>query len=204
VAAQQSSWVQPQSAREMARGYRSAPARGRQRLRPRSPAAPSSADAGITATAAAHVDRGQSEQDGGTYGRQPLRSSRTRSSSGLYKLVAFRTIVVTAPTRPHRRRITLSPRPTRSGSTAQWCLLFLSAVTGRQDLQLNALDLAPVRYSSVRLASGGTSVQCWPYQPPSRANIQHRHRCILGRRCGGRTGGGRQPSGTSAGTAACR
>jgi NodT family efflux transporter outer membrane factor (OMF) lipoprotein len=33
-----------------------------------------------------------------------------------------------------------------------WPKLFLSAVTGRQDLQLNALDLAPVRYSSVALA----------------------------------------------------
>lgn len=33
-----------------------------------------------------------------------------------------------------------------------WPKLFLSAVTGRQDLQLNALDLAPVHYSSVALA----------------------------------------------------
>jgi NodT family efflux transporter outer membrane factor (OMF) lipoprotein len=33
-----------------------------------------------------------------------------------------------------------------------WPKLFLSAITGRQDLQLNALDLAPVRYSSVALA----------------------------------------------------
>lgn len=33
-----------------------------------------------------------------------------------------------------------------------WPKLFLSAVTGRQDLQLNALDLAPVRYGNVALA----------------------------------------------------
>lgn len=38
-------------------------------------------------------------------------------------------------------------------SRAQWWpKLFLNAVTGRQDLQLNALDLTPVRYSSVALA----------------------------------------------------
>jgi NodT family efflux transporter outer membrane factor (OMF) lipoprotein len=33
-----------------------------------------------------------------------------------------------------------------------WPKLFVSALTGRQDLQLNALDLSPVRYSSVALA----------------------------------------------------
>jgi len=33
-----------------------------------------------------------------------------------------------------------------------WPKLFLSALTGRQDLQLNALDLAPVRFSAVALA----------------------------------------------------
>jgi len=33
-----------------------------------------------------------------------------------------------------------------------WPRLFLGAVAGRQDLQLNALDLAPVRYGSVSLA----------------------------------------------------
>lgn len=33
-----------------------------------------------------------------------------------------------------------------------WPKLFLSAVTGRQDLQLNALDLSPVRYVSAALA----------------------------------------------------
>ncbi len=33
-----------------------------------------------------------------------------------------------------------------------WPKLFLSAVTGQQDLQLNALDLAPARYGSVALA----------------------------------------------------
>lgn len=33
-----------------------------------------------------------------------------------------------------------------------WPKLFVSAVTGRQDLQLNALDLAPVRYGNVALA----------------------------------------------------
>ncbi len=33
-----------------------------------------------------------------------------------------------------------------------WPKLFLSALTGRQDLQLNALDLAPVRFSNVALA----------------------------------------------------
>lgn len=36
--------------------------------------------------------------------------------------------------------------------TQWWPKLFLSAVTGRQDLRLNALDLAPVRYGSVALA----------------------------------------------------
>ena len=33
-----------------------------------------------------------------------------------------------------------------------WPKLFLSALTGRQDLQLNALDIAPVRFSNVALA----------------------------------------------------
>ncbi|WP_354440813.1 efflux transporter outer membrane subunit [Ottowia thiooxydans] len=33
-----------------------------------------------------------------------------------------------------------------------WPKLFLSALTGRQDLQLNALDFAPVRFSNVALA----------------------------------------------------
>ena len=33
-----------------------------------------------------------------------------------------------------------------------WPKLFLSALVGRQDLQLNALDLAPVRFSNVALA----------------------------------------------------
>lgn len=33
-----------------------------------------------------------------------------------------------------------------------WPKLFLSALTGRQDLQLNALDLSPVRFSNVALA----------------------------------------------------
>lgn len=44
---------------------------------------------------------------------------------------------------------------TRRGQEARaqwWPKLFLGAVTGREDLRLNALDLAPVRYGSVALA----------------------------------------------------
>lgn len=40
----------------------------------------------------------------------------------------------------------------RESQAALWPRFFLSAVLGRQDLRLNALDLSPVRYSNVALA----------------------------------------------------
>jgi outer membrane protein TolC len=55
----------------------------------------------------------------------------------------------------------LSPPPGRGGAPPRraaaaraqwWPKLFLNALVGRQDLRLNALDLAPVRFSSVALA----------------------------------------------------
>ena len=41
---------------------------------------------------------------------------------------------------------------TREARAQWWPKLFLSALVGRQELQLNALDLAPVRFSNVALA----------------------------------------------------
>jgi NodT family efflux transporter outer membrane factor (OMF) lipoprotein len=86
----------------------------------------------------------------------PLRKSTT--------LFVWPAILIIAPGQPSellRRRPDLLAAElrfaaetlrTQEARAQWWPKLFLSALTGRQDLQINALDLSPVRYSNVALA----------------------------------------------------
>jgi len=92
-------------------------------------------------------------------GRNP--SSPVVSEEATYAWPAVRTIGTGQPSELLRRRPDLIAAEARVAAetlrTAEaraqwWPKLFLSALVGRQDLRLNALDLSPVRFSNVALA----------------------------------------------------
>lgn len=92
-------------------------------------------------------------------GRNP--SARVIDTSQAFRWPSVREIGSGQPSELLKRRPDLIAAEARvaaetlRGSEARaqwWPKLFLSALFGRQDLQLNALDLAPVRFSNVALA----------------------------------------------------
>lgn len=92
-------------------------------------------------------------------GRNP--SARVVDADPAFAWPAARAIAAGQPSELLRRRPDLIAAEARVGAEALrsaearaqwWPKLFLSALVGRQDLRLNALDLAPVRFSNVALA----------------------------------------------------
>jgi NodT family efflux transporter outer membrane factor (OMF) lipoprotein len=92
-------------------------------------------------------------------GRNP--SATVVESDNAFAWPAARAIAAGQPSELLRRRPDLVAAEARVGAEALrsaearaqwWPMLFLSALVGRQDLKLNALDLAPVRFSNVALA----------------------------------------------------
>jgi NodT family efflux transporter outer membrane factor (OMF) lipoprotein len=92
-------------------------------------------------------------------GRNP--SARTVVDNGGFTWSSAREISTGQPSELLRRRPDLIAAESRvaaetlRGAEARaqwWPKIFLSALLGRQDLRLNALDLAPVRFSNVALA----------------------------------------------------
>lgn len=92
-------------------------------------------------------------------GRNP--SARVVDADSGFAWPATRTIATGQPSELLRRRPDLVAAEARVGAEALrtaearaqwWPKLFLSALIGRQDLRLNALDLAPVHFSNVALA----------------------------------------------------
>jgi NodT family efflux transporter outer membrane factor (OMF) lipoprotein len=88
-------------------------------------------------------------------------SARTVGDNGVFTWPSTREIGTGQPSDLLRRRPDLIAAESRvaaetlRGAEARaqwWPKLFLSALLGRQDLRLNALDLAPVRFSNVALA----------------------------------------------------
>jgi NodT family efflux transporter outer membrane factor (OMF) lipoprotein len=88
-------------------------------------------------------------------------SAKVVDGDGTFAWPAARAIAAGQPSDLLRRRPDLLAAEARVGAEvlrsaearAQWWpKLFLSALVGRQDLQLNALDLAPVHFSNVALA----------------------------------------------------
>ncbi len=92
-------------------------------------------------------------------GRNP--SAQVVDADPAFAWPAARAIAAGQPSELLRRRPDLIAAEARVGAEALrnaearaqwWPKLFLSALVGRQDLRLNALDLAPVRFSNVALA----------------------------------------------------
>lgn len=92
-------------------------------------------------------------------GRSP--SAPVVDADGAFTWPAVRAIAAGQPSELLRRRPDLLAAEARVGAEALrsaearaqwWPKLFLSALVGRQDLRLNALDLAPVHFSNVALA----------------------------------------------------
>lgn len=92
-------------------------------------------------------------------GRNP--SARVVEADNAFAWPAARAIAAGQPSELLRRRPDLIAAEARVGAEALrsaearaqwWPKLFLSALVGRQDLRLNALDLAPVHFSNVALA----------------------------------------------------
>jgi NodT family efflux transporter outer membrane factor (OMF) lipoprotein len=92
-------------------------------------------------------------------GRNP--SARVVDADNTFAWPAARAIAVGQPSELLRRRPDLVAAEARVGAEALrtaearaqwWPKLFLSALVGREDLRLNALDLAPVHFSNVALA----------------------------------------------------
>jgi NodT family efflux transporter outer membrane factor (OMF) lipoprotein len=92
-------------------------------------------------------------------GRNP--SVELAEAGNAFTWPAARTIVSGQPSELLRRRPDLLAAEARVGAEALrsaearaqwWPKLFLSALVGREDLRLNALDLAPVHFSNVALA----------------------------------------------------
>lgn len=92
-------------------------------------------------------------------GRSP--SAQVVEADKAYAWPAARAIAAGQPSELLRRRPDLVAAEARVGAEALrsaearaqwWPKLFLSALVGRQDLRLNALDLAPVHFSNVALA----------------------------------------------------
>lgn len=92
-------------------------------------------------------------------GRNP--SAPVVAADPAYTWPTARTIAAGQPSELLRRRPDLVAAEARVGAEALrsaearaqwWPKLFLSALLGRQDLRLNALDLAPVHFSNVALA----------------------------------------------------
>jgi NodT family efflux transporter outer membrane factor (OMF) lipoprotein len=92
-------------------------------------------------------------------GRNP--SARVVESDTAFAWPAARAIAAGQPSELLRRRPDLVAAEARVGAEALrsaearaqwWPKLFLSALVGRQDLRLNALDLAPVHFTNVALA----------------------------------------------------
>lgn len=92
-------------------------------------------------------------------GRNP--SARVVEADTAFAWPAARAIAAGQPSELLRRRPDLVAAEARVGAEALrtaearaqwWPKLFLSALVGRQDLRLNALDLAPVHFSNVALA----------------------------------------------------
>jgi len=92
-------------------------------------------------------------------GRNP--SARVLEPDSGYAWPAARVIAAGQPSELLRRRPDLIAAEARVGAEALrtaearaqwWPKLFLSALVGREDLRLNALDLAPVHFSNVALA----------------------------------------------------
>jgi NodT family efflux transporter outer membrane factor (OMF) lipoprotein len=92
-------------------------------------------------------------------GRNP--SAPVVEVDGAYAWPVAQTIAAGQPSELLRRRPDLLAAEARVGAEALrstearaqwWPKLFLSALVGRQDLRLNALDLAPVHFSNVALA----------------------------------------------------
>jgi NodT family efflux transporter outer membrane factor (OMF) lipoprotein len=92
-------------------------------------------------------------------GRNP--SARGVEADAAFAWPAARAIAAGQPSELLRRRPDLVAAEARVGAEALrtaearaqwWPKLFLSALVGRQDLRLNALDLAPVHFSNVALA----------------------------------------------------
>ena len=92
-------------------------------------------------------------------GRNP--SARVLETDNAFTWPAARAIAVGQPSELLRRRPDLLAAEARVGAEALrtaearaqwWPKLFLNALVGREDLQLNALDLAPVHFSNVALA----------------------------------------------------
>jgi NodT family efflux transporter outer membrane factor (OMF) lipoprotein len=92
-------------------------------------------------------------------GRNP--SDQVVEADDAFAWPAARVIAAGQPSELLRRRPDLVAAEARVGAEALrsaearaqwWPKLFLSALVGRQDLQLNALDLAPVPFSNVALA----------------------------------------------------
>jgi len=92
-------------------------------------------------------------------GRNP--SARVLDTDNGFTWPAARAIAVGQPSELLRRRPDLLAAEARVGAEALrtaeardqwWPKLFLSALIGREDLKLNALDLAPVHFSNVALA----------------------------------------------------
>lgn len=92
-------------------------------------------------------------------GRNP--STRVVEGSNEFAWPAARAIATGQPSDLLRRRPDLAAAEARVGAEALrsaearaqwWPKLFLSALVGREDLRLNALDLAPVHFSNVALA----------------------------------------------------
>jgi len=92
-------------------------------------------------------------------GRSP--SAKVVDSDGAFAWPAARAMAAGQPSELLRRRPDLVAAEARVGAEALrsaearaqwWPKLFLSALLGRQDLRLNAMDLAPVHFSNVALA----------------------------------------------------
>jgi len=92
-------------------------------------------------------------------GRNP--SARVLDADNAFAWPAARAIAAGQPSELLRRRPDLVAAEARVGAEALrtaearaqwWPKLFLSALVGREDLRLNALDLAPVHFSNVALA----------------------------------------------------
>ncbi|WP_081782189.1 efflux transporter outer membrane subunit [Methylibium sp. T29-B] len=92
-------------------------------------------------------------------GRNP--SAKVVEADQAFAWPAMRAIAAGQPSELLRRRPDLVAAEARVGAEALrsaearaqwWPKLFLSALVGRQDLRLNALDLAPVHFSNVALA----------------------------------------------------
>lgn len=92
-------------------------------------------------------------------GRNP--SARVLETDNAFTWPAARAIAVGQPSELMRRRPDLLAAEARVAAEALrtaeardqwWPKLFLSALIGREDLKLNALDLAPVHFSNVALA----------------------------------------------------